>query len=139
VIVKRFAQYITEKRMDVMYQRMPGAPSRIVKGLENPSPREVEASLKSGILRFVGTKDRLLVWSATEALHAQVAAVEFGLPLSRGGFDVNTGHDTFGKGMIGLHPFPEDSGRKFTIIVDEDEGRVLRKNRTFVAIENAKA
>ena len=125
--------------MDVMYQRMPGAPSRIVKGLENPSPREVEAALKNGILRFVGTQDRLLVWGAMDALHAQVAAVEFGLPLSRGGFDVNTGHDTFGKGMIGLHPFPEDSGRKFTIIVDEDEGRVLRKNRTFVAIENAKA
>ena len=136
--MRRFKQHITEKRMDVMYQRMPGAPSRIVKGFENPSPREVEASLKSGILRFVATKDRLLVWSATEALHAQVAAVEFGLPLSRVGFDVNTGHDTFGKGMIGLHPFP-DQGRKFTIIVDEDEGRVWRMNRTFVAIENAKA
>ena len=137
--MKRFTQYITEKRMDLMYQRVPASQSRIVKGLENPSPREVEAALKNGILRFVGTQDRLLVWSATEALHAQVAAVEFGLPLARGGFDVNSGHDTFGKGMIGTHPFPEDSGRKFTVIVDEDEGRVLRKNISFVRIEKTKA
>tara|TARA_S200002703_G_scaffold34481_1_gene29870 strand:+ start:15910 stop:16323 length:414 start_codon:yes stop_codon:yes gene_type:complete len=136
--MKRFTQYITEKRMDIMYKRMPASQVRIVKGLVNPSPREVEAALKGGILRFVGTQDQLLVWGATEALHAQVASVEFGLPLSRGGFDVDSGHDTFGKGMIGTHPFPEDSGRKFTIIVDEDEGRVLRKNISFVRIEKAK-
>jgi hypothetical protein len=40
--------------------------------------------------------------------------------------------------MIGKHPYPEDSGRKFTVIVDEDEGRVLRKNVSFVRIEKEK-
>ena len=129
-----FKQYLTEKRMEIMYQRMPNAKARFVRGTENPTPREVEALLKDGILRFVATKDRFLAWPATEALHAQVAAIEFGLPLSRGGFDVDSGHNTFGKGMVGMHPFP-DEGRKFTIIVDEDEGRVLRKNRSFVALE----
>ena len=136
--MKRFTQYITEKRMDIMYKRMPASQVRIVKGLVNPSPREVEAALKGGILRFVGTQDQLLVWGATEALHAQVAAVEFQLPLSRGGFDVESGHEIFGKGMIGKHPYPDKSGRKFTVIVDEDEGRVLRKNVSFVRIEKEK-
>ena len=138
--MKRFGSYITEKRMTLMYQRMPGARVQTVKGLENPSPREVKALLNQGDgnLRWVATKDRFLAWEAGNALHAQVASAEFQMELMPGGTDLADHHyDEMAQGFIYLNPYSE-TGAMFMMNVLDDEGRILSRQRTFNALEGAK-
>lgn len=87
----KFKSFITEKRDSLMFQRMPDAPPKLINGLRNPSASEIQGALKKasfGELRFIIGKDgTMLVWDADAALHAQVAAGEFGAKLTRGGMD----------------------------------------------------
>jgi len=88
--MKRFIQYMTEKRADLMYIRMPGAPARTVDGLINPTRRELEAAInKYDELRFIiSPGGDFYAWNASSALHAQVAAGELGLKLDRSGMAI---------------------------------------------------
>jgi len=99
--MKRFIQYITEKRVDLMYVRMPGAPARTVDGLINPTRRELEAAInKYDELRFIiSPAGDFYAWNASSALHAQVAAGELGLELGRSGMALAS-DDDFGQGTI---------------------------------------
>ena len=99
--MKRFIQYITEKRADLMYIRMPGAPARTVDGLINPTRRELEAAIKKyDELRFIiSPGGDFYAWNASSALHAQVAAGELGLKLDRGGMSIAS-DDDFGQGTV---------------------------------------
>jgi hypothetical protein len=100
--MKRFGCYVlTEKRRDLMYIRMPGAPARTVDGLINPTRRELEAAIsKYDELRFIiSPGGDFYAWNASSALHAQVAAGELGLKLDRGGMAIADGDD-FGQGTV---------------------------------------
>jgi len=99
--MKRFIQYMTEKRADLMYIRMPGAPARTVNGLINPTRRELEAAInKYDELRFIiSPAGDFYAWNASSALHAQVAAGELGLELGRSGMALAS-DDDFGQGTI---------------------------------------
>lgn len=100
-MVKRFVTYLAEKKADLMYQRMPGAPLRTVKGWVNPSLRELKAAIdQDDELRFIiddKTGD-LYVWDAAEAIHAQVASGMLGVPLARNG--MSSSEAGYGLGMI---------------------------------------
>ena len=100
--MKRFGCYVlTEKRRDLMYIRMPGAPARTVDGLINPTRRELEAAIKKyDELRFIiSPAGDFYAWNASSTLHAQVAAGELGLKLDRGGMAIADGDD-FGQGTV---------------------------------------
>ena len=138
--MKRFKTHITEKRMTLMYTRMPGARAKTVNGLENPSPREVKALLDKGEgqLRWVCTKDRFLCWQAYDALHAQVASAEMGMELMPGGTDLADHHyDEIAQGFIYLQN-ADWSDSMFDIRILDDEGRILARQRTFERLEKAK-
>lgn len=138
--MKRFGSYITEKRQTLMYQRTPGARAQTVKGLENPSPREVKALLDKGEgqLRWVCTRDRFLCWNAYDALHAQVMSAEFGMELMPGGTDLADHHyDEIAQGFIYIQN-QDWSDSMFDIRILDDEGGILARQRTFTNLERAK-
>jgi hypothetical protein len=138
--MKRFGSYLAEKRMTLMYTRMPGARAKTVNGLENPSPREVKALLDKGEgqLRWVCTRDRFLCWNAYDALHAQVMAAEFGMELMPGGTDLADHHyDEIAQGFIYIQN-QDWSDSMFDIRILDDEGGILARQRTFTQLERAK-
>ena len=131
---------LAEKRMTLMYTRMPGGIARTVKGLENPSPREVKAMLDKGEgqLRWVCTKDRFLAWQAYDALHAQVASAELGYELQPGGTDLeDRAYDEIAQGFIYVQN-ADWSDLMFDIRVLDDAGGILARQRTFERLEGAK-
>lgn len=83
--MKSFKQYITEKR-DKLMVMSPYAVNNgdedaiLIDGLINPSKAELEGFIRRTELkgaRFILNKDRLLVWDAGDAIHADVLEGEF--------------------------------------------------------------
>lgn len=130
--MKRFIQYMTEKRADLMYIRMPGASARTVDGLINPTRRELEAAInKYDELRFIiSPGGDFYAWNASSALHAQVAAGELGLKLDRSGMAISS-DDDFGQGTVS-YSAKKPVGIYFTndVIKNDSNKKWLNKSRT---------